>query len=206
MNRRNLIKGLAAFGALSVMPSQLISDKKNQNRIHYIGLGGAGCQIVDYILKNKKPQNSSFICIEKERISDLSPQIKQLSFSVEEQNKQHFLTPEIRDVFTKGNRYVLIGGLGGVTGTYLFEKLNRWLFEQNHNFLSVCNTPFAFEGRKRSVIAESIIQQFQYRDNFEYFAADTIRETHGNLSLSQAFREIDNLLYELAQKHLQENA
>jgi len=72
--------------------------------------------------------------------------------------------------------------------------------------LSVCSTPFAFEGRKRSVIAKPIIQQFKNRANFKYYAADTIRETHGNLSLSQAFREIDDLLYVLAQKYLQENA
>jgi len=206
MNRRNLIKGLTAFAALSIVPKPQILDKTIKNRIHYIGLGGAGCRMVDYTLKNKNPQDSSFTCIDKQIKSDLSPQIKQLIFSVEEQSKQQFLTPEIRDVFTKGNRYILIGGLGGITGTYLFENLNHWLYEQNHNFLSVCCTPFSFEGRKRSVIAEPIIQQFQYRANFKYFVADIIRETHGNLSLSQAFEQINNLLYELAQKHLEENA
>lgn len=183
--------------------------------IHIIGLGGAGCNALEYV--HRQGVQAKYTCITDPQRLHLSPEIDSIQFSPPVRNHfkygklfvqlsdmdRNFSVPqEITDLFENDNKFVLLAGLGGYTGSFLIEKLFPWLQAMDKDYLTICSLPYTFEGQDRRALAESMKITLQYFPNFKWFRLDTLRDTYGNLTLRDAFLTADKEFYAILNKEL----
>ncbi|HYK74892.1 MAG TPA: hypothetical protein VEV44_17500, partial [Pseudoneobacillus sp.] len=193
MNRRELIKGLTAIGALSILPSSILFGQAQDKPLHFIGIGDAGRKVLKHIHQKKIPAKYTCIACSCWHLpwynSSVLPedihviQLSHIGSSYESEDtsygqltfiESYLQTPmkvstEVTDLFKDDNRYILLAGLGGFTGTFLAEKLTLMLDENKKDFLTICSLPFSFEGKKRSTWANKVRQNLRSIPNVKYF-------------------------------------
>lgn len=168
----------------------------NLNKLfHFIGLGGAGSNVLEGIYA--KGFHAKFTCISNPARPHLPDKIHFLKFippgqtsyprgrassGFSDLNTPLHLTREIKEVFTENERYILLAGLGGYTGTKLVEQLITWLHENDKEFMVICSMPYAFEGERR-LYASSIVKKFQMLPNFHYYDPELDFEELGSLTI-----------------------
>lgn len=87
------------------------------------------------------------------------------------------------------------GGMGGGTGTGAAPIIAQAAREMGILTVGIVTTPFDFEGKNRSKRARDGIQQLtQHVDTLLVISNDKLKEMFGNLSLSNAFSNADNIL------------
>ena len=136
---------------------------KMNKRIHFIGLGGAGCNALEYIYRQGIKANYTSITYPER--PHLPPDVHFNAYA--RISKWHLF--EAGTLFNENCRYILLAGLGGDTGSYLVEELTPLLWVQNKEFLILCSSPFSFEGNQRRIIAAGVKTKFQSMSNFVQF-------------------------------------
>lgn len=170
---------------------------------HFIGLGGAGSNVLEYI--HSKGLQAQYTCITSPERLHLAPDINFIRFDSPEDyylndnlhNEEIILSPEIKNVFQGKSRYILLAGLGGYTGTLLGKSLFNFLKENNKEFMMICSYPYSFEGPKRIKIANKTTRELKNSPNFKCFNLEMIREKYGNLPLTVAFEKADEHFYQI---------
>jgi len=110
---------------------------------------------------------------------------------------QELIIPQkILDLFTKNENYILLSGLGGYTGTFMMQQLTEMLYQQKKSFLSICTSPFTFEGKEKNEYALHTIQKLQHIRNFHCKEQERIFENNQNQTLKNIFKLI-NIYYKL---------
>lgn len=167
MLRRDLLKGIFATTMLSAIPSFIRNKKSSHGQqhklnIHFVGLGGAGCNTVEYAMTKKS--NAQFTFINQKTNRDIPENVNFIDLSNFKSNpyysgfamspEEFYEMDEVVNVFeAKDTVYILFAGLGGVTGSKLcFPILHHLRRVKKLHYLSAC-LPFNFEGNARSVIA-----------------------------------------------------
>ena len=158
-------------------------------QIHFIGLGGAGCNALEHIYR--QGIHANYTCISYPERPELPPDVYFIKYA--RLSKWHLF--EVGNLFKENCRYVLLAGLGGNTGSYLIEELLPILWVRYKEFLVLCSSPFSFEGAQRRIIAERVKTKFQSMDNFICFDLEEMRQIWGNISLKAAFDKADNEFY-----------
>lgn len=179
--------------------------------IHFIGLGTAGCSALQYI-RNKKVAAKYTVITETADLGasegiDLIPftppryvraKTKDRSIWYPDMDKQIIIPNGIKELFGQDNRYVLLAGLGGYTGTYMAEVLSTMLSDCGMEFYTICSLPFPFEGPERNTFAMTSFNKLRLIDHFRYFDFKVLAEqTGGDMSLSKAFAKGDEQFYEI---------
>jgi cell division GTPase FtsZ len=162
-------------------------------QLHFIGLGGGGCNAVEYV--HSKGIQATYTCISYPERPSLPSDIHFSTFA--RHNKWDLF--DGYDLVRKNRRYVLLAGLGGKTGTYLVEEFILLLQYQNRNFLTICSLPFAFEGYQRRTIANGVRTKFQSMNNFICFDLNSIVKHWGDMTLTDAFEKADERFFWLSQ-------
>jgi cell division GTPase FtsZ len=162
-------------------------------QLHFIGLGGGGCNAVEYIYG--KGVQAKYTCISHPERSTLSSDIRFFTFA--RLNKKDLF--DEYDLVRKNRRYILLTGLGGNTGTYLVEEFIHLLQYHNRDFLAICSLPFTFEGQQRRIIANRVWTKFQSMNNFICFDLNSIVRRWGDMTLTEAFEKADERFYWLSQ-------
>lgn len=188
MNRKNTIKGTT---------------------LHFIGLGGAGCNILEYF--HKRGLKGKYTCISNPERPLLSSSIKFIkfippvksytedgeeSYGVSDMSQPLVVPKEVKDIISANDMYILLTGLGGYTGTYMTELFTTLLKEQNKQFLTICSLPFAFE-KERKLYADKITIKFQGLPNFKYYDLEVMKENYGDKTLKEVFEMIDEQFYRI---------
>src|SRR5690606_33418372 len=139
-------------------------------QFHFIGLGGAGCNVVEGM--HAKEIQGKFTCITELKRPHLAEQIqfaiflppgdreRKLPSGIPDMKLPIQLSDKIKEVFSENDTYILLAGLGGFTGTKLVGQLIPWLQNHHKNFVVCCSIPFAFEGESRD-IAFRLVDQFR---------------------------------------------
>lgn len=103
---------------------------------------------------------------------------------------------EIRDLLSQDTKMVFItAGMGGGTGTGAAPVIAQVASELDILTVGIVTAPFAFEGKKKMKAAEEGIKELKkYCDTVLVIMNDKLREIYGNLSISEAFAQADNVL------------
>ena len=89
----------------------------------------------------------------------------------------------------------LLQGMGGGTGTGAAPVIAQVASELDILTVGIVTAPFAFEGKKKMKAAEEGIKELKkYCDTVLVIMNDKLREIYGNLSISDAFAQADNVL------------
>lgn len=103
---------------------------------------------------------------------------------------------DIKALLEKNTKMVFItAGMGGGTGTGAAPVIASVAKELGILTVGIVTIPFSFEGRKRLLQAEQGINELRSQvDTLLVVSNDKLRELHGDLKLSEAFNQADNIL------------
>ena len=107
---------------------------------------------------------------------------------------------DIKSLLEKNTKMLFItAGMGGGTGTGAAPVIAAVAKELGILTVGIVTIPFSFEGRKRKLQAEQGIKDLREKvDTLLVVCNDKLRELHGDLKLSQAFSQADNILTKAA--------
>lgn len=104
------------------------------------------------------------------------------------QEVQQFLANDTKMLF-------VTAGMGGGTGTGAAPIIAKTAQEMNILTVGIVTLPFTFEGRRRRSQGDEGLEELKKNvDTLIIISNDKLRQIHGNLSLSEAFAEADNIL------------
>jgi len=180
---------------------------------HFIGLGDTGYHIIKSFYEDKKLSNTYFTCIIDESSRNKptefecirsSESIMKKSMTVKNSDREidgldvFLFQQKLKDLFSSNHQYILVAGLGGKTGSFWIAYLTDFLIMNNVEFLSICNTPFSFEGKIQQARAQRIVDKYKNTPQFKYFSLNMIRDKYGNMTLLKALAKACSIHYQLA--------
>lgn len=187
--------------------------KTTETKFHFVGLGGAGCNILE--LFHQKGLKGNYTCITNPKRENLQKDIQFIHYCSPRDEKMRgiladmtvplILPKEVKAVFAENCTYVLLAGFGSYTGTYMTEELAIWLQKNNKHFISICCMPFFFEGDLHRLHAEKVKNRFQHLPNFIFYDLEEMREKYGNKTFSEGFEVANNEIYKLFKNKKNEN-
>ncbi|NJL13166.1 MAG: cell division protein FtsZ [Microscillaceae bacterium] len=177
--------------------------------IKVIGVGGGGSNAVNYMY-NKGIKDVEFIvCNTDVQALNLSavPAKLQIGANLTEglgaganpdigreaalESKE-----EIRELLSHNTKMLFItAGMGGGTGTGGAPVIAEIARELGILTVAIVTAPFSFEGKRKRKYAEQGIQQLRETcDTLLVISNDKLLELYGNLKMSEAFAQTDNIL------------
>lgn len=105
-------------------------------------------------------------------------------------------TEEIKEILEKNTQMLFItAGMGGGTGTGAAPVIASIAKELGILTVGIVTLPFSFEGRKRRLQAEEGVEELKNQvDTLLLIVNDKLRALHGDLKLSEAFQQADDIL------------
>lgn len=211
LTRRRAIKALSISAASTLFPYTLLKGDNPPKPLHFVGLGSGGSQVLIHF--QTKGIKARFTSVSQFRFPELAPEVNFIEFISPGKSIYHKAGKEIfrevdmtepvsvpssiLDLFNEDLVFVLLAGLGGYTGTFMTQELVPWLSSRNKSFVSICNLPFGFEGKKKNFYAKMAVEMLQAIRGFTCFNPATIREKYGNLSIRKAFGKCDEELFRI---------
>ena len=177
--------------------------------IKVIGVGGGGGNAVNHMFNQGIKGVDFVICntdVQSLNLSPIPAKI-QLGASLTEgrgagslpsvgKNAALENIEDIQQVLTDNTRMLFItAGMGGGTGTGAAPVIASVARELNILTVGIVTLPFNFEGSKRRKQAEEGIRELrEHVDSLLVINNDKLRELYGDLPLSKAFSQADNIL------------
>ena len=210
MNRRRAIKTLTALAAVVCFPKFEFLRKPGPLKVHFIGLGGAGSNIIEHI--HKKGITARYTCITSPERPKLPADIEFIQFGPAGHDYHNYkvemkdieISDDIQNLFKGDLMFVLFAGFGGTTGTNLTRQLSAMLQRNNKKFMVIYTMPFNFEGVSRNAFALKTKQAIDGISNVHSFNLEVIRQNYGNVTLNVAFQKADEHCYQLFRNNVTE--
>jgi cell division protein FtsZ len=177
--------------------------------IKVIGVGGGGSNAVNHMY-NKGIKDVEFVvCNTDVQALKNSPVPNRLQIGVslteglgaganpeKGRNAAIESKEEIRELLSHSTKMVFItAGMGGGTGTGAAPVIAGVAKELGVLTVGIVTAPFGFEGKKKKEQAYKGIEELRQNcDTVLVILNDKLREIYGNLSISQAFAQADNVL------------
>lgn len=189
------------------MPNlEFISPKDQSNIIKVLGVGGGGSNAVSYMYRQGIRDVDFIICNTDAQALSLSPVPTKIQLGTKglgagsmpevgrEATRENI--EQIKEVLSINTKMLFItAGMGGGTGTGGAPVIAQAARELDILTVGIVTLPFKFEGRKRHMQAHAGIEEMRkYVDTLLLINNDKLRELFGNLTLSQAFHQADNVL------------
>jgi len=194
------------------MPGKIMQfelPKGKSSIIKVIGVGGGGSNAVNHMFNEGIKGVDFVVCNTDEQALDNSPiPLKiQLGAGLTEglgaggdpevgKNSALENIEQIKEILSKNTQMVFItAGMGGGTGTGGAPVIANVAKELGILTVGIVTIPFSNEGPKRMEQAEAGLDRL--RDNVDallIICNDKLREMYGNLTLSSAFHQADNVL------------
>ncbi len=183
--------------------------KEQSSIIKVIGVGGGGSNAVNHMYEQGIRGVDFIVCNTDQQALDLSPvPVKvQLGANLTEgmgagsilevgQNAALEDIEEIRAILEKNTKMVFVtAGMGGGTGSGAAPVVAQAAREIGVLTVGIVTYPFNFEGKKRTEQAEKGIEAMRENvDTLLVICNDRLREMFGNLNLSNAFAQADDVL------------
>lgn len=177
--------------------------------IKVIGVGGGGSNAVTHMYKQGIVGVDFAICNTDSQAMDLSPvptriqlgpnltegrgagskpNIGKLACEESIEDVKNYLSNNCKMLF-------ITAGMGGGTGTGAAPIIAKTAREMDILTVGIVTLPFTFEGRRRTLQGdEGLLEMKNMVDTLIVISNDKLRQIHGNLSLSDAFGQADNIL------------
>ena len=180
--------------------------KDRSSIIKVIGVGGGGSNAVNHMFLQGIKGVDFILCNTDAQALDMSPVPNKIQLgssglgagAVPSVARDAALAKgdEIRKMLESNTKMLFItAGMGGGTGTGAAPVIAEIAKELGILTVGIVTLPFAFEGRKRKQQAEIGIKELRsYVDTLLVICNDKLRQLYGNLKLSQAFCNADNVL------------
>lgn len=187
----------------------LDKQKHSSSIIKVIGVGGGGSNAVNHMFRQGIVGVDFAICNTDEQALETSPVLNKLQLgpdltdgrgagSKPSIGKEACLESmeDVKRFFSDDTRMLFItAGMGGGTGTGAAPVIAQVAQELDILTVGIVTMPFMFEGRRRAEQAIEGLEEFKKNvDTLIVISNDKLRQMHGNLALSQAFAEADNVL------------
>lgn len=183
--------------------------REEASKIKIIGVGGGGSNAVNHMFKQGIVGVDYCICNTDAQAMQISPVPNkiQLGFGLTEgcgagskpDVGKRAAIESIEDVkafLDNGTKMVFItAGMGGGTGTGAAPIIAKAAMDMNVLTVGIVTLPFSFEGRTR--VNNGLEGLEELRKNVDCLVVignDKLRQIHGNLTISQAFSQADNVL------------
>ena len=188
---------------------KLIDEKNDSPIIKVIGVGGGGSNAVNHMFKQGIVGVDFAICNTDEQAMELSPvpvriqlgptltegrgagskpNIGKLACEESIEEVKNYLSKDCKMLF-------ITAGMGGGTGTGAAPIIAKTAQEMDILTVGIVTLPFTFEGNRRvSQGTEGLDELKKFVDTIIVISNDKIKAIPGNLSLSQAFGQADNIL------------
>jgi hypothetical protein len=143
MERRRMIKGLAALAICALMPKVGLVGNQETQSLHIIGLGRCG---INAIMRfHGKGIDAKYSCIGNTHVSHQTSEIRYIYFNTTRENHEKGssksenigLTPEMKALFNENDRFIIYAGVKGSTGTELIFNIINYLQTERKNYLAV---------------------------------------------------------------------
>ncbi len=183
--------------------------KDEPSIIKIIGVGGGGSNAVTHMYKQGIVGVDYAICNTDAQAMHLSPVPTKISLgqiltegrgagSKPSVGKQACIESldEIKRFLEDGTKMVFItAGMGGGTGTGAAPIIAKAAQELGILTVGICTLPFTFEGKTRVGNGMEGLEELRKNvDCLVIISNDKLRDIYGNLSISAAFAEADNIL------------
>ena len=177
--------------------------------IKVIGVGGGGSNAVTHMYKQGIVGVDFAVCNTDSQAMELSPVPTRIKLgptvsaglgagSQPQKGKQACLESldEVKQYLETGTKMLFItAGMGGGTGTGAAPIIAKTAQEMGILTVAIVTLPFTFEGRKRQNQGfEGLDELKKNVDTIIVISNDKLRQIYGNLSLSGAFAQADNIL------------
>lgn len=177
--------------------------------IKVIGVGGGGSNAVTHMLKQGIVGVDFAICNTDNQAMDISPVPTkiQLGPNLTEGrgagSKPNMGKLACEESIDEIRRYLennckmlfVTAGMGGGTGTGAAPIIAKTAQEMDILTVGIVTVPFTFEGRRRSQQAFDGLEELKKNvDTLIVISNDKLRQIHGNLRLSDAFSQADDVL------------
>jgi len=177
--------------------------------IKVIGVGGGGSNAVNHMYKQGINGVDFIICNTDQQSLDASPVPIKVQLGSEltegrgagsipdvgrEAAKENL--DEIRDLLKSKTKMVFItAGMGGGTGTGAAPVVASVAREMGILTVGIVTIPFAFEGKRRAQQASAGLEELRKNvDTLLVISNDKLRDLAGNLTVTAAFGQADNVL------------
>ncbi len=183
--------------------------KDKSNILKVIGVGGGGSNAVNHMFLQGIKDVDFIVCNTDQQALDTSPVSIKVQLganltegrgagSIPEVGKNAALETldELREILSVNTTMVFItAGMGGGTGTGAAPVIAKMAKEMGILTVGIVTIPFGFEGPRRKKVAEEGLNNLRNSvDTLLVIKNDKLREVHGNLSVTSAFHESDNIL------------
>ena len=177
--------------------------------IKVVGVGGGGSNAVSHMFKQGIVGVDFAICNTDAQSMELSPVPTKIQLGPHltegrgagsKPNIGKMACEEsIEDIkqFMEDNCKMLFitAGMGGGTGTGAAPIIARTAQEMDVLTVAIVTLPFTFEGKRRRTQGfDGLAELKKHVDTLIIISNDKLRQIHGNLSLTEAFGEADNIL------------
>lgn len=185
---------------------KFIQPKDGSNIIKVLGVGGGGSNAVSYMFQQGIRDVDFIVCNTDAQALELNPIPMKVQLGSKglgagsmpevgrEATRENI--EEVKDILSVNTKMLFItAGMGGGTGTGGAPVIAQAARELDILTVGIVTMPFLFEGRKRRQQAEAGIEEMRkYVDTLLLINNDKLRELYGNLTLSQAFHQADEVL------------
>jgi cell division protein FtsZ len=183
--------------------------KHHKSIIKVIGVGGGGSNAVNHMYKQGIKDVEFVVCNTDVQALKSSPVPNKLQIGVNlteglgaganpERGRNAAIESkdEIRDLLVDDTKMVFItAGMGGGTGTGAAPVIAKVAKDLDILTVGIVTVPFAFEGKKKMSLAQAGIAELkECCDTVLVILNDKLREIHGNLAITNAFAQADNVL------------
>jgi cell division protein FtsZ len=187
----------------------LINEGEENPIIKVIGVGGGGSNAVNHMFNQGIVGVDFAICNTDNQAMDISPiptkiqlgptltegrgagskpNIGKLACEESIEEIRQYLSNDCKMLF-------VTAGMGGGTGTGAAPIIAKTAQEMDILTVGIITLPFSFEGRRRTSQAVEGLEELKSQvDTLIIISNDKLRQIHGNLSLSDAFAQADNVL------------
>jgi cell division protein FtsZ len=177
--------------------------------IKVIGVGGGGSNAVTHMYKQGIIGVDFAICNTDIQAMDLSPVPTRIQLgqtvsaglgagSQPQRGKQACLESieEVKRYLENGTKMLFItAGMGGGTGTGAAPIIAKTAQEMGILTVAIVTLPFTFEGKKRVTQGCEGLEELKKNvDTIIVISNDKLRQIYGNMSVSNAFAQADNIL------------
>lgn len=183
--------------------------QEDSSIIKVIGVGGGGSNAVNHMYKQGIRGVDFVVCNTDQQALDTSPVPKKIALgsSLTEgrgagaqaevgRNAAIENLDDIKEVLENNTKMVFItAGMGGGTGTGAAPVIAEAARELGILTVGIVTVPFTFEGKKRKLQADAGLEELKkHVDTVIVISNDKLREMYGNLKLSEAFGQADDVL------------
>lgn len=148
-------------------------------RTIYVGIGGAGGYIIKYY--------NTFFSDKRSLYLDRNVDIEHCRNELNGLKKNIYDQQNLPSYFHKENRYVLLLGLGGKTGSKIITEILGYLHSNGIEHKCYCFYPFSFEPNSRLRTAKESLDNLMLYQNVNILYMDEIKKRYANLNLASVF-------------------